>query len=114
MATDQFVQDLSFPVKVYVFVLHLLLLFLVVLFLQKPFKRRNGQKDGRKNRTITKDDRSVTIESCEWVNSTLAWFYFHSEGKEFSNVVRLWIRALNKQLHKEKSFKVSSLPYIIY
>lgn len=100
------VQDLSFPVKVYVFLLHLLLLFLVVLFLQRPFKKKNGGKDdqqGRKIRTFTKDNRAVTIEPCEWLNSTLAWFYLHAQGKDRTpNIVKLWIRALNKQLQKDK------------
>lgn len=100
------VQDLSLPVKVYVVLLHLLLLFLVVLFLRRPFKRKDGDKDdqsGRKSRTFTKDNRAVTIEPCEWLNSTLAWFYLHAQGKDRTpNIVKLWIRALNKQLQKDK------------
>ncbi|CAH3106882.1 unnamed protein product [Porites lobata] len=107
MSTQQVVQDLSFPVKVYVGIVHLLLLFLVILFLQRPSK--NGDKDahqGRKSRTITKDDRAVTIESCEWINSTLAWFYLHAQSDENKDrtplIVKLWLRALNKQLLKEK------------
>lgn len=100
------VQDLSLPVKVYVVLLHLLLLFLVVLFLRRPFRRKDGDKDdqsGRKSRTFTKDNRAVTIEPCEWLNSTLAWFYLHAQGKDRTpNIVKLWIRALNKQLQKDK------------
>lgn len=100
------VQDLSLPVKVYVGLLHLLLLFLVVLFLRRPFKNKDSDKDdqsGRKSRTFTKDDRAVTIEPCEWLNSTLAWFYLHAEGKDRTpNIVKLWIRALNKQLQKDR------------
>lgn len=100
------IQDLSFPVKVYVVLLHLLLLFLVVLFLRRPFKKSNGDEDEkhrRKIRTFTKDNRAVTIEPCEWLNSTLAWFYLHAQGKDRTpNIVKLWIRALNKQLQKDK------------
>lgn len=102
----ELVQDLSFPVKVYVVLLHLLLLFLVVLFLQRPSKKSIGDKDekhSRKIRTLTKDNRAVTIEPCAWLNSTLAWFYLHAQGKDRTpNIVRLWIRALNKQLQKDK------------
>lgn len=109
MSTQPSVQDLSFPVKVYVGLVHLLLLFLVILFLQRPFKGKNGEKDarqGRKSRTFTKDNRAVTIESCEWINSTLAWFYLHAHGNDEKdrtpNIVKLWLRALNKQLQKDK------------
>lgn len=117
MSTQQVVQDLSFPIKVYVGIVHLLLLFLVILFLQRP--RKNGDKDaqrGRKSRTITKDDRAVTIESCEWINSTLAWFYLHAQSDENKDrtplIVKLWLRALNKQLLKEK--KVSFIHLFVY
>ena len=103
------VQDLSLPVKLYVGLLHLLLLFLVVLFLRRPFKNKDSDKDdqsGRKSRTFTKDNRAVTIEPCEWLNSTLAWFYLHAEGKDRTpNIVKLWIRALNKQLQKDRKVK---------
>lgn len=109
MSGEQSVHDLSFPVKVYVGLVHLLLFFLVVLFLQRPFRRKNGDKDslqGRKSRTFIKDNRAVTIESCEWINSTLAWFYLHAqnnEGKDrTSNIVKIWLRALDKQLQKDK------------
>jgi len=106
------VQDLSFPVKVYVGLLHLLLLFLVVLFLRRPFKSKYSDKDdqsGRKSRTFTKDNRAVTIEPCEWLNSTLAWFYLHAEGKDRTpNIVKLWIRALNKQLQKDRKVRFDS------
>ncbi|XP_078380855.1 uncharacterized protein LOC144663698 isoform X1 [Oculina patagonica] len=102
----EIVQDVSLPVKVYVVLLHLLLLFLVVLFLRRPFKSKNSDKDdksGRKSRTLTKDNRAVTIEPCEWLNSTLAWFYLHAQGKDRTpHIVKLWIRALNKQLQKDK------------
>lgn len=102
----ELVQDLSFPVKVYVVLLHLLLLFLVILFLQRPSKKSSGEKDERHNRkirTLTKDNRAVTIEPCAWLNSTLAWIYLHAQGKDRTpNIVRLWIRALNKQLQKDK------------
>ena len=112
------VQDLSLPVKVYVVLLHLLLLFLVVLFLRRPFKRKNADKDdqsGRKIRTFTKDNRAVTIEPCEWLNSTLAWFYLHAQGKDRTpNIVKLWIRALNKQLQKDKKVILISLLFIFY
>ncbi|XP_074633049.1 uncharacterized protein LOC141891908 isoform X4 [Acropora palmata] len=110
MSIGHAVQDLSFPVKVYVGIIHLLLLFLVVLFLQRPYKKRDGgenSKQGRK-RTFTKDNRAVTIESCEWINSTLAWFYIHSntqanDSEDLTpNVVKLWIRALNRQLQKDR------------
>ncbi|XP_044180155.1 uncharacterized protein LOC114969895 isoform X5 [Acropora millepora] len=110
MSVGHAVQDLSFPVKVYVGIIHLLLLFLVVLFLQRPYKKRDGgenSKQGRK-RTFTKDNRAVTIESCEWINSTLAWFYMHSstqanDSEDLTpNVVKLWIRALNRQLQKDR------------
>ena len=117
MSTQQVVQDLSFPIKVYVGIVHLLLLFLVILLLQRPSK--NGDKDarqGRKSRTITKDDRAVTIESCEWINSTLAWFYLHAQSDENKDrtplIVKLWLRALNKQLLKEK--KVSFILLFVY
>jgi len=109
MSGEQSVHDLSFPVKVYVGLVHLLLLFLVVLFLQRPFRRKNGDKDslqGRKSRTFIKDNRAVTIESCEWINSTLAWFYLHAQNNEEKdrtpNIVKIWLRALNKQLQKDK------------
>lgn len=106
------VQDLSLPVKVYVVLLHLLLLFLVVLFLRRPFKSKDSDEDdqsGRKSRTFTKDNRAVTIEPCEWVNSTLAWFYLHAEGKDRTpNIVKLWIRALNKQLQKDRKVRFDS------
>lgn len=106
MMAIEVIQDLSFPVKVYVVLLHLLLLFLVVLFLRRPFKKSNGDEDEkhrRKIRTLTKDNRAVTIEPCEWLNSTLAWFYLHAQGKDRTpNIVKLWIRALNKQLQKDK------------
>lgn len=109
MSDEQSVHDLSFPVKVYVGLVHLLLLFLVVLFLQRPFRRKNGDKDslqGRKSRTFIKDNRAVTIESCEWINSTLAWFYLHAQNNEEKdrtpNIVKIWLRSLNKQLQKDK------------
>lgn len=106
------VQDLSLPVKVYVGLLHLLLLFLMVLFLRRPFKSKDSDEDdqsGRKSRTFTKDNRAVTIEPCEWVNSTLAWFYLHAEGKDRTpNIVKLWIRALNKQLQKDRKVRFDS------
>ena len=102
----ELVQDLSFPVKVYVVLLHLLLLFLVVLFLQRPSKKSSGDKDekhSRKIRTLTKDNRAVTIEPCAWLNSTLAWLYLHAQGKDRTpNIIRFWLRALNKQLQKNK------------
>ncbi|XP_058956249.2 uncharacterized protein [Pocillopora verrucosa] len=102
----ELVQDLSFPVKVYVVLLHLLLLFLVVLFLQRPSKNSSGDKDekrSRKIRTLTKDNRAVTIEPCAWLNSTLAWLYLHAQGKDRTpNIIRFWLRALNKQLQKNK------------
>ena len=119
MSTQQVVQDLSFPVKVYVGIVHLLLLFLVILFLQRPSK--NGDKNahqGRKSRTITKDDRAVTIESCEWINSTLAWFYLHAQSDENKDrtplIVKLWLRALNKQLLKERKVTVSFTLLFVY
>lgn len=119
MSAEQSVQDLSFPVKVYVGLVHLLLLFLVVLFLQKPLKSRNGDKDtqqGRKSRTFTKDNRAVTIESCEWINSTLAWFYLHAQSNDDKdrtpNIVKLWLRALNKQLQKDKKVILLSRLFI--
>lgn len=113
------VQDLSLPVKVYVGLLHLLLLFLVVLFLRRPFKNKDSDKDdqsGRKSRTFTKDNRAVTIEPCEWLNSTLAWFYLHAEGKDRTpNIVKLWIRALNKQLQKDRKVSLDTdVVYIFY
>lgn len=112
------VQDLSLPVKVYVVLLHLLLLFLVVLFLRRPFKSKTGDKDdksGRKSRTLTKDNRAVTIEPCEWLNSTLAWFYLHAQGKDRTpHIVKLWIRALNKQLQKDKKVISISVLFIFY
>lgn len=119
MSAEQSVQDLSFPVKVYVGLVHLLLLFLVVLFLQRPLKSRNGDKDtqkGRKSRTFTKDNRAVTIESCEWINSTLAWFYLHAQSNDDKdrtpNIVKLWLRALNKQLQKDKKVILLSRLFI--
>lgn len=113
------VQDLSLPVKVYVGLLHLLLLFLVVLFLRRPFKNKDsdkGDQSGRKSRTFTKDNRAVTIEPCEWLNSTLAWFYLHAEGKDRTpNIVKLWIRALNKQLQKDRKVWLDTdVVYIFY
>ncbi|XP_068734932.1 uncharacterized protein [Montipora capricornis] len=109
MSVGHAVQDLSFPVKVYVGLIHLLLLFLAVLFLQRPYKKRDGKENpqqGRKSRTITRDNRAVTIESCQWVNSTLAWFYMHArtdDRKDLTpSIVKLWIRALNKQLQKDR------------
>ena len=117
MSAQEVVQDLSFPVKVYVGIVHLLLFFLVVLFLQRP--RKNGEKgaqQGRKSRTLTKDDRAVTIESCEWINSTLAWFYLHAQSNEDKDrtphIVKLWLRALNKQLLKDK--KVIFFPIVYF
>ena len=120
MSIGHAVQDLSFPVKVYVGIIHLLLLFLVVLFLQRPYKKRDGgenSKQGRK-RTFTKDNRAVTIESCEWINSTLAWFYIHSstqanDSEDLTpNVVKLWIRALNRQLQKDRKVILFFLLFI--
>lgn len=106
------VQDLSLPVKVYVVLLHLLLLLLVVLFLRRPYKRKDSDKEdqsGRKSRTFTKDNRAVTIEPCEWLNSTLAWFYLHAQGKDRTpNIVKLWIRALNKQLQKDRKVRLNT------
>lgn len=113
------VQDLSLPVQVYVVLLHLLLLFLVVLFLRRPFKNKDSDNDnqtGRKSRTFTKDNRTVTIEPCEWLNSTLAWFYLHAEGKDRTpNIVKLWIRALNKQLQKDRKVRFDTgVVYFLY
>ena len=98
------IQDLSVPVKIYVFLLHVLLLFLVFLLFKRTRRINKSAEDShRRTRTVTKANRAVTIESCEWLNSTLAWFYLHSQARDTPNLVKIWLRALNRQLQKDRT-----------
>lgn len=92
-------QDISIPVKIYVFLLHMLLLFLVLLLFKRTKKdAASGQVDidQSKTRTVSSGKGTVTIESCQWLNSTLTWFYLHSLAGDTPNLVKLWLRAMNR------------------
>lgn len=94
----------SWPVKVYFLILHVLLLSLVFymfLYSKKGKYSKNLHKKG--TRTFKRGNRAVTSESCQWINSLIAWFYLHSGAKSAPDLVKMWIRNMNRALYQKRT-----------
>ncbi|EDO31316.1 predicted protein [Nematostella vectensis] len=86
-------------VVVYLAAIHCCLIaFVVYVFINRKETERN-RRNG--TRVLRRDNRVVTMETCEWFNSILAWVYLHSKGKSAPDLLRTWIRNLNYELEKE-------------
>ncbi|XP_048588622.1 uncharacterized protein LOC5502205 isoform X3 [Nematostella vectensis] len=86
-------------VVVYLAAIHCCLIaFVVYVFINRKETERN-RRNG--TRVLRRDNRVVTMETCEWFNSILAWVYLHSKGKSAPDLLRTWIRNLNHELEKE-------------
>lgn len=106
---NHFQYGSSWPVKFYFCLLHVLLLSLVFYIFLKSRKKDKDEKSIRRRgtRTFTKDNRAVTSETCQWLNSTLAWLYLHSDSKNTPDLVKLWIRNLNRELYKTRKVSLN-------
>lgn len=95
----------SWPVKIYFCLLHVLLLSLALyMFLYSRKKKNESRHPQRKGtRTFKRGNRSVTSETCEWLNSVLSWCYINSGAKNTPDLLKMWIRNMNRALYKQRT-----------
>ena len=95
------INELNLAVKIYLLLVHIFFLALLVVIVKRKTKSRVVTARER-TRTVRVADRAVTIESCDWLNSTLQWLFQNSVTGRTPDLIRLWIRALNRQLLRDR------------
>lgn len=102
-------DHLSLQFKVYLLILHTVVLCLIVhalvtVFLKSRTKDKDGinisQKQSSGVRTVHVDGKRVTVESCEWINSMLNWL--HMNASSTPDLLKIWLTMLNEKLKNDK------------
>ena len=99
-------EELSGQFKIYLLILHTVVLGLIVHILVTVFCIRKDEdndlttKQSSRFRIVHVDDKRVTVESCQWVNSILNWMYTNSSNTP--DLVKIWLAMLNEKLKVEK------------
>ena len=103
-------DNLSLQFKVYLLILHTVFLGLIVhvlsafVFTKPRTKGESGDQKSEKHysgvRTVHVDDKRVTVESCQWINSILNWLYMNASSTP--DLVKIWLTMLNEKLKTEK------------
>ena len=104
------VSELRVTVKVYLILLHLFCLSLLFLSIKLKSKGRVFAAKKTTRSTVFGD---VRVESCEWVNSTLEWFFRHSLSHRTPAIIKFWINALNRQLSKDQKVFTCLIQYFL-
>jgi hypothetical protein len=103
-------DNLSAQFKVYLFILHTVVLGWIVHILMNVFHKyisesnnkyvANITKDSPSVRIVHVDDKRVTVESCHWLNSILNWLYMNASNTP--DLVKIWLTMLNEKLKTDQ------------
>ncbi len=112
-------EHLSAQFKVYLLILHTIVLGWIVHILINVFHNKsesnskyvaNITKDSPSVRVVHVDDKRVTVESCHWLNSILNWVHMNASNST-PDLVKIWLTMLNEKL---KIDKVQTSCFLIY
>ena len=103
-------EHLSAQFKVYLLILHTIVLGWIVHILINVFHNKsesnskyvaNITKDSPSVRVVHVDDKRVTVESCHWLNSILNWVHMNASNST-PDLVKIWLTMLNEKLKIDK------------
>ena len=103
-------ENLSAQFKVYLLILHTIVLGWIVhvvvnLLYNKSqssneYLAKHSTKDTPRVRVVHVDDKRVTVESCQWLNSILNWLYMNATNTP--DLVKIWLTMLNEKIKADK------------
>ena len=102
-------EDLSAQFKVYLLILHTIVLVWIVHVVVNVFNKKpesngkyaaNTARDYSAVRVVHVDDKRVTVESCHWINSILNWL--HVNASSTPDLVKIWLTMLNEKLKTDE------------
>lgn len=110
------ITELRVAVKVYLILVHLFCLILLLLVIKLKNKGRvfKAKEKTLSVKSMLVSNGDVTLETCDWVNSTFEWFFRHSLTHRTPALIKFWIKALNRKLCKDQKVFASLIQSFIF